>query len=72
MAKEKFDFTNEEMRNAYRHTTSHILAQAVKNIWPPKVHTKPDKTFSFVFLLLFSFMFFLIFYFLVYKFCNII
>lgn len=34
MAKEKFDFTNEEMRNAYRHTTSHILAQAVKNIWP--------------------------------------
>lgn len=34
MAKEKFDFTNEEMRNAYRHTTSHILAQAVKNLWP--------------------------------------
>lgn len=34
MAKEKFDFTNEEMRDAYRHTTSHILAQAVKNLWP--------------------------------------
>ena len=34
MAKEKFDFENEELRNAYRHTTSHILAQAVKNIWP--------------------------------------
>lgn len=34
MAKEKFDFNNEEMRNMYRHTTSHILAQAVKNLWP--------------------------------------
>ena len=34
MAKEKFDFTNEENRNKYRHTSSHILAQAVKNIWP--------------------------------------
>lgn len=34
MAKEKFDFNNEEMRNAYRHTSSHILAQAVKNLWP--------------------------------------
>lgn len=34
MAKEKFDFNNEEMRNMYRHTSSHILAQAVKNLWP--------------------------------------
>lgn len=28
------DFTNEEQRNAYRHTASHILAQAVKRLWP--------------------------------------
>ena len=34
MAKAKIDFNNEEQRNAYRHTTSHILAQAVKTIWP--------------------------------------
>ena len=34
MAKQVIDFNNEEMRNAYRHTTSHILAEAVKNIWP--------------------------------------
>ncbi|MEE1038515.1 MAG: threonine--tRNA ligase [Eubacterium sp.] len=34
MAKEKFDFNNEEMRNMYRHTSSHILAQAVKTLWP--------------------------------------
>ena len=34
MAKAKIDFSNEEQRNAYRHTTSHILAQAVKTIWP--------------------------------------
>lgn len=34
MAKEKLDFTNEEVRKRYRHTTSHILAQAVKTIWP--------------------------------------
>ena len=34
MAKEKFDFTNEENRNKYRHTSSHILAQAIKHIWP--------------------------------------
>ena len=28
------DFSNEMERNAYRHTTSHIMAQAVKRIWP--------------------------------------
>ncbi len=34
MAKEKYDFTTQENRDMYRHTTSHILAQAVKHIWP--------------------------------------
>ena len=34
MAKEKYDFSTEESRNVYRHTTSHILAQAIKHIWP--------------------------------------
>lgn len=34
MAKEKFDFTNEENRHKFRHTSSHILAQAIKHIWP--------------------------------------
>lgn len=34
MAKEKLDFSNEEVRHAYRHTSSHILAQAVKRLWP--------------------------------------
>ena len=34
MAKEKFDFTDEENRKKFRHTSSHILAQAVKHIWP--------------------------------------
>lgn len=34
MAKAKIDFNDAEQRNAYRHTTSHILAQAVKNLWP--------------------------------------
>ena len=34
MAKEKFDFSIEENRNNYRHTSSHILAQAIKHIWP--------------------------------------
>lgn len=33
MAKEKFDFNDEAVREAYRHTTSHIMAQAIKNIW---------------------------------------
>jgi threonyl-tRNA synthetase len=34
MAKAKIDFENPEVREAYRHTASHILAQAVKRIWP--------------------------------------
>ena len=34
MAKEKINFEDEQVRNNYRHTTSHILAQAVKHIWP--------------------------------------
>ncbi|MCR5481455.1 MAG: threonine--tRNA ligase [Clostridia bacterium] len=34
MAKEKINFEDEKVRNMYRHTASHILAQAVKNIWP--------------------------------------
>ncbi|MGF6376158.1 threonyl-tRNA synthetase [Clostridiales Family XIII bacterium PM5-7] len=34
MAKEKIDFEDEEIKLKYRHTTSHILAQAVKNLWP--------------------------------------
>ena len=29
-----FDFSNEQDRKNYRHTTSHIMAQAVKRIWP--------------------------------------
>ena len=34
MAKEKLNFEDEQVRNTYRHTASHILAQAVKNLWP--------------------------------------
>ena len=28
------DFSNPEYKNAYRHTASHIMAQAVKRLWP--------------------------------------
>lgn len=34
MAKEKINFEDEDIRLKYRHTTSHIMAQAVKNLWP--------------------------------------
>ena len=34
MAKERIDFADENVRDKYRHTTSHIMAQAIKNIWP--------------------------------------
>ncbi len=34
MAKEKINFEDEQVRSNYRHTTSHILAQAVKKLWP--------------------------------------
>ena len=32
--KKVFTFENEEFKNTYRHTTSHILAQAVKRLYP--------------------------------------
>ncbi len=34
MAKPKINFEDEQVRLTYRHTASHILAQAVKNLWP--------------------------------------
>ena len=34
MAQEKINFEDEQVRLRYRHTTSHILAQAVKKLWP--------------------------------------
>jgi threonyl-tRNA synthetase len=34
MDENKFTFENEEYRRTYRHTTSHILAQAVKRLYP--------------------------------------
>lgn len=34
MAKQQIDFSNEEVRHAYRHTSSHIMAQAIKKLWP--------------------------------------
>lgn len=34
MAKEKINFEDENVRLRYRHTTSHIMAQAVKQLWP--------------------------------------
>lgn len=34
MAKDKIDFDDKEVRDRYRHTSSHILAQAIKRIWP--------------------------------------
>ena len=34
MSENTYSFENEEYKNAYRHTTSHILAQAVKRLYP--------------------------------------
>lgn len=34
MAKEKINFEDEDIKLRYRHTTSHIMAQAVKHLWP--------------------------------------
>lgn len=34
MAKEKLNFEDEQVRHDFRHTSSHILAHAVKKIWP--------------------------------------
>ncbi len=33
MAKEKINFEDEQLRSDYRHTTAHIMAQAVKKLW---------------------------------------
>lgn len=30
----KIDFSIQEERDRYRHSTSHIMAQAVKRLWP--------------------------------------
>ncbi|HZK87887.1 MAG TPA: threonine--tRNA ligase [Anaerovoracaceae bacterium] len=34
MAKEKLNFEDEKVRHDFRHTSSHILAHAVKKLWP--------------------------------------
>ena len=34
MAEHAYTFENEEYKKTYRHTTSHILAQAVKRLYP--------------------------------------
>ena len=34
MAKEKLNWEDEQGRHDYRHTASHIMAQAVKRLWP--------------------------------------
>ena len=49
MAKEKINFEDEQVRSNYRHTTSHILAQAVKKLWPDAklaIGNCPSKTDS--------------------------
>jgi threonyl-tRNA synthetase len=30
----KIDFSDQQIRDAYRHTSSHIMAQAIKRLWP--------------------------------------
>ena len=30
----KIDFSDQQVRDAYRHTSSHIMAQAIKRLWP--------------------------------------
>ena len=34
MAKEKLNWDDEQVRHDYRHTASHIMAQAIKHLWP--------------------------------------
>ncbi len=34
MAKEKIDFSDPQVRDSFRHTSSHVMAQAIKRIWP--------------------------------------
>jgi threonyl-tRNA synthetase len=52
MAKEKIDFEDKELRDAYRHTASHILAQAVKRLFPeakPAIGPAVDNGFYYDF-----------------------
>lgn len=34
MALQKIDFNDPEQRHAFRHTSAHVMAQAIKEIWP--------------------------------------
>ncbi len=34
MAKEKLNWEDEQVRRTYRHTASHIMAQAIQHLWP--------------------------------------
>jgi threonyl-tRNA synthetase len=34
MAKEKMDFEDQQVKLKYRHTSSHVMAQAIKHLWP--------------------------------------
>lgn len=34
MEKGQIDFSNKEIRDSFRHTSSHMMAQAIKRIWP--------------------------------------
>ena len=34
MAKEKLNWEDEQVRHTYRHTASHIMAQAIQHLWP--------------------------------------
>lgn len=34
MAKEKLNWEDEQVRHTYRHTASHIMAQAIQHMWP--------------------------------------
>ncbi len=34
MAKEKLNWEDEQIRHTYRHTASHIMAQAIQHLWP--------------------------------------
>ena len=38
----KYTFENEEYRKTYWHTCSHVLAQAVKRLWPCLLYTSPS------------------------------
>lgn len=34
MAKEKLNWEDEQVRKTYRHTCSHVMAQAIQHLWP--------------------------------------